>query len=34
MKRGLMAKGEPCDLCGSTWGDVGQEIGGREYNFC
>ncbi|TAN31019.1 hypothetical protein EPN29_14195 [bacterium] len=29
-----MAKGDPCDLCGSTWGDVDQEIGGRRYHFC
>ena len=29
-----MTKGDPCALCGSTWGDVDEEIGGRWYHFC
>jgi hypothetical protein len=29
-----MAKGDPCVLCESTWGDVDEEIGGNQYHFC
>jgi hypothetical protein len=29
-----MTKGDPCALCGSTWGDVDEEIGGSWYHFC
>jgi hypothetical protein len=29
-----MTKGDPCALCGSTWGDVDDEIDGRWYHFC
>lgn len=29
-----MTKGDPCALCGSTWGDVDEVVGGRGYHFC
>ena len=29
-----MAKGDPCVLCGATWGNVDREIGGTPYHFC
>ncbi len=29
-----MAKGDPCALCGSTWGDVDDEVGDHWYHFC
>jgi len=29
-----MAEGDPCALCGSTWGDVDAECGGTWYHFC
>jgi hypothetical protein len=29
-----MAVGDPCALCGSTWGDDNVEIGGVWFHFC
>jgi hypothetical protein len=29
-----MPKGDPCALCGSTWGDVDRDVGGLTYHFC
>jgi hypothetical protein len=29
-----MSKGDPCALCGSTWGDYDREIGAAWYHFC
>ena len=30
---GHVSKGDPCALCGSTWGDYDREIGGAWYHF-
>jgi hypothetical protein len=29
-----MAAGDPCELCGSTWGDYDVAIGGMWSHFC